>query len=149
MSKLGMSKGKVMGLALILTCVTPLSVPAGDFDGSKPLTCAVIDVVECVPGGQCEERMPGEIDIVQFLQVDVTKKTITGTRAGGIKRTSAIEHIEHVDGKVIIQGAEDGVEGVRDGLGWSMAISEETGKMVVTGSGDEVAFVVFGACMAQ
>ena len=59
MSKLSMRKGKVMGLALILMCITPLAVPAGDFDGSKPLTCAVIDVVECVPGGQCEERMPG------------------------------------------------------------------------------------------
>jgi hypothetical protein len=45
-----------------------------------------------------------------------------------------------------MQGAEDGIEGVRDGLGWTLAIAEETGNMVLTGSGDEVAFVVFGAC---
>ena len=38
---------------------------------------------------------------------------------------------------------------VRDGAGWSMAISEETGKMVLTESGDQVGFVVFGACIPR
>ena len=50
------------------------------------------------------------------------------------------------DGKLILQGAEDGVEGVRDGLGWTLAISEEIGRMVLTASGDNVGFVIFGAC---
>ena len=59
---------------------------------------------------------------------------------------SEIENLEKIDGKVILQGAEDGIEGVRDGLGWSMTIAEETGKMVLTASGDAVAFVMFGAC---
>jgi hypothetical protein len=35
---------------------------------------------------------------------------------------------------------------VRDGIGWSLSIDEENGEMVLTGSGDEVAFVIFGAC---
>jgi hypothetical protein len=30
-----------------------------------------------------------------------------------------------------------------------LAISEETGKMVLTESGDQVAFVVFGACIPR
>ena len=59
---------------------------------------------------------------------------------------SEIENLEKIDGMVILQGAEDGIEGVRDGLGWSMAIAEETGKMVLTASGDAAAFVMFGAC---
>jgi hypothetical protein len=52
-----------------------------------------------------------------------------------------------LDGKLILQGAEDGIENVRDGLGWTAAISEETGKFILTASGEEVAFVVFGACI--
>ena len=40
----------------------------------------------------------------------------------------------------------DGVEGVRDGLGWTLAIAEDTGKAVLTASGDKVGFVIFGAC---
>ena len=61
-------------------------------------------------------------------------------------RSTDIENFETIDGKVIIQGAEDGIEGVRDGLGWSLALAEETGKMVITASGDDVGFVIFGAC---
>ena len=49
----------------------------------------------------------------------------------------------------IIQGAEDGAEGVKDGLGWSIAINETTGEMVIIGSGDDVGFVFFGACTLQ
>ena len=51
-----------------------------------------------------------------------------------------------VDSKLILQGAEDGVEGVRDGIGWTLAIAQDTGKMVLTASGDAVAFTIFGAC---
>jgi len=34
-----------------------------------------------------------------------------------------------------------------DGLGWTMAITEKTGQVVLTASGDQVAFVVFGAAL--
>jgi hypothetical protein len=50
---------------------------------------------------------------------------------------------------LILQGAEDGYKEVRDGTGWSMAISEETGKMVLTESGNQVGFVIFGACIPR
>ncbi len=60
---------------------------------------------------------------------------------------TTIEHQEVVDGKLILQGAEDGYEKMRDGLGWTMAISEESGQVVLTASGEQVAFVVFGACI--
>ena len=41
---------------------------------------------------------------------------------------------------------EDGVEGVRDGLGWTIASTEDSGDFILTASGHDVAFVVFGAC---
>jgi len=47
-----------------------------------------------------------------------------------------------------VDEAEDGVEGVRDGLGWSASIAQDTGRFVLSASGERVAFVVFGACAA-
>ena len=38
------------------------------------------------------------------------------------------------------------LQGVENGRGWSMAITEATGRMVISVAGDEIAFVVFGAC---
>ena len=144
-----MKKIKIIGLTLLCLLITPLAVAAQVFDGSKPLYCAMTDVVECVPGGECQEVMPENVNLPNFLFINFKKKIITASKEGGVQRTSKIENRERIDGKLIVQGIEDGVEGVRDGLGWSIAISESTGKMVVTGSGDQVGFVAFGACTPQ
>ena len=65
---------------------------------------------------------------------------------GGVGRASKIDHVERVDGKLIVQGVEDGVKDVRDGIGYSIAISETTGDMVLSAAGDGVSFNAFGAC---
>ena len=67
------------------------------------------------------------MDLPQFLKIDFSKKTIRPAAAGDETPASPIERQEVVDGKLILQGAEDGYEKMRDGLGWTMAISEETG----------------------
>jgi hypothetical protein len=38
------------------------------------------------------------------------------------------------------------LQGIEDGRGWSIIISEDTGKMTATASQDDVGFVIFGAC---
>jgi len=45
-----------------------------------------------------------------------------------------------------LQGVEEGVENIDDGLAWSIAISKKTGKVVLSASGDGVAYVLFGTC---
>ena len=132
----------------MVTIICMFSVPAaaGNFDGSKDLLCAVMDIIECVPGGKCQEATAEEVGIPNFLRINFNEKKLSATFADGSQKISPIVNLEKIDGKVILQGAEDGIEGVRDGLGWSLAIDENNGKMVLTASGDAVAFVMFGAC---
>ncbi|MCG6982311.1 MAG: hypothetical protein LJE88_12970 [Deltaproteobacteria bacterium] len=141
-----MSRLRLIVCALLCILVVPFSAIAGDFDGSKPLLFVAIDVIECVPNGECNKVTPESIALPQFLKIDFKKKKILPVGEGQGKKSTTIENMELIDGKLIIQGAEDGVEGVRDGVGWTMAIAEETGKAVLTGSGEQVGFVVFGAC---
>jgi len=133
-----------LGLILAATAVC-----AGDFDGTRPLLIAVNRVMECTPAGGCLEVTPASVQLPQFLRIDFTKKTIRPARAGDKFPATTIERSEVVDGKLILQGAEDGYEKMRDGLGWTMAISAESGQVVLTASGDQVAFVVFGAALPQ
>jgi hypothetical protein len=149
MKKVTINKLMLMSVALLCTVFIPLSVTAGEFDGSKPLYCALMDTVQCLPGGECQEIEAEEVNLPNFLVIDFKKEKITTTKARGNQRTSKIENKKQVDGKLIVQGAEDGAEGVKDGLGWSIAINDTTGKMVLTGSGDDVGFVFFGACTPQ
>jgi hypothetical protein len=120
------------------------SAMAVDFDGSKSLICASQTANECVMGKHCNHVAPASINIPDFFNVDVKGKVISGPAA-----KTPIERVEHLDGKLVLQGADDGVEGVRDGLGWTMTIDEETGKMTLGALGDGFAIVVFGACTVR
>ena len=131
----------------LCSIIAASTVGAGDFDGTRPLLIAVIRVVECTPDGACREVTPASVELPQFMKIDFTKKTIRPAAADDEMPATTIERQEVVDGKLILQGAEDGYEKMRDGLGWTMAISEESGQVVLTASGDQVAFVVFGAAL--
>ena len=137
---------QIYGIMVTIICLFSFPAVAGNFDGSKELLCAVMDLVECQPGGKCQQVTAEEVGIPNFLRIDFKKKKISATFTNGSERSSTVENFEKIDGKVIIQGAEDGIEGETDGLGWSLAITEGTGKMVLTASGDDVGFVIFGAC---
>jgi hypothetical protein len=139
---------KILCLLVTLLCVPamPFLAIGGDFDGSKALVCTVIDVSECIMGEGCKAVAPDEINLPRYLWVNVGQKTIQDKKTGDDTRKSRIESLKQVDGKLILQGAEQGREGVRDGYGWTIAIMEDTGQMVLTASGDLAAVAAFGAC---
>ena len=132
---------------MMLLIGTPLACMAGDFDGTKPLIFSLISVDQCTPAGGCQQVKPEDVRWPQFMKIDFEKKQISAAPEIPEIPPSLIERMEVVDGKLMLQGAEDGLEGIRDGLGWTIAISLDTGKAVLTGSGDGVGFVVFGACL--
>lgn len=133
-----MNKIKFLGLAFLCLILTPLSSAAGPFDGSVPLLCAVIQVVECDAGGECFPVQPEVANIPRFLKINFKNKMISATKESGRKDTSRIKNIERFNGNLILQGSENG-------RGWTMVISEETGKMSATVSDERAGFVVFGA----
>ena len=134
-----------------LLCTAGLCVMAGitaaaDFDGSKPLLCAAATLSECIPGGVCEQVTSEELNAPDFLRIDLKKKTIAVDVAGPENPPpSQIKSSAIIDEKLFLQGSDAG-KGIRDGLAWSLAIEQNSGKMVFTASGDAVAFVIFGAC---
>ena len=129
----------------MLAIVSPAG--AGDFGKADRLICAVVDVHECLPGADCAETTAGEINLPQFFKIDIKKKQIKGIRTGRAESEASIQSIRHLDKKIILQGVQDGRKDVRDGVGWTVAIMEDTGEMVLTASGDMVGFIVFGNCI--
>lgn len=133
-------------IAGLLLLGLPLPAPAGDFGGAKPLLCSVARVIECTPDDGCREVAPESVGLPYFLKVDFGNKTVSRARASDGNRSSDIKRLEHTGGLLILQGADEGIQDVRDAVGWTASISEETGRLVVTASGHEVAFIVYGAC---
>lgn len=143
-----MKKPQSLALVVFGLCLLCASaVAAADFDGSKPLLFSVISVMECTLEEGCARVTAESVSLPQFFKIDFKAKRVTSAMEAQGTRSSEIKRTERIDGKLMLQGAEDGIEGVRDGLGWTLAISEDTGKAILAASGEEVAFVVFGACL--
>ena len=128
--------------------IIPFSAFAGDFDGSKPLSGSVDKILEIYPSRISNDADPDTVGLPQNFFIDFEKKILRPSKDSLIRRTSKIKRVEHIENKLILQGVEDGVENVDDGLAWSIAISKKTGKVVLSASGDGVAYVVFGTCTA-
>lgn len=128
-------------LGLVLLGWLPLSFAEGVFDGSRPLVCAAIHAAECSSAElQCKSGPPWMIDFPVFVEIDFAAKTASTTRQHVVARVSKIELLTHLPGnRMSIQGADGEYS-------WSMLISEETGSMTLAVAGEEVGFMVLGAC---
>jgi hypothetical protein len=136
-----MGRVKLMTALMLCLIFIPAPIMAGDFDGSTPLLCAVVETFDCAENNDCQQGTAHSIDIPQFLRVNFKTKTIVGDRVGEKTRSAKIDNMEYLNKRLILQGAQNG-------RGWSIVITE-TGNMTVTASDDQVGFVVFGACTSQ
>lgn len=132
-------------LVLVFILAIPSLSAAGDFDGTQPLVCTVTDFTECIMDEGCIEMDPENANLPRIFWIDVKNKIMKDAKEGG-GRKSPIQSVQQIDNKLIIQGAEEGYEDIQDGFGWSIAIMQDSGRMVFTASGDLVGNVAFGVC---
>ena len=138
---------KLLKLFLLFSLfIMPLPTFAGDFDGSKPLSGSVSKIIEINPSRVINDVDPDTVGLPRKFLIDFEEKKVRPSKDSLIRRTSQIKRVEHIENKLILQGVEEGVENVNDGLAWSMAISKKSGMVVLSASGDGVAYVVFGTC---
>lgn len=122
-----------IGLVVLVLAAAP-AAKAGDFDGSKPLLCAPVEVIDCVPGVPCFADTPGEMGAPAFLRIDFKRKTVTGPRA-----EAQIASLEKGETQLLLQGVEIG-------HAFAIALDRESGRMTATLSDANGAFVLFGSC---
>jgi hypothetical protein len=123
-------------LASFALGVSPPPTAAAPFDGSAPMLCAVVTVMDCDTKGECSRRTPEEVNLPTFVRVDVPGRALASPDG---KRTAEVKTVTRLDGRLILQGAQNG-------RGWNVAVVEETGKLSAAVADGEDAFVVYGAC---
>ena len=132
---------KLSGIAMMMCVwIGSYQAVAAGLDGSTPILCAFTTAAECDSRNGCERTTVEDVDLPQFFKIDLSKNTITGMgAAGAAQKETRIMGTQRMDETIILQGVE-----LR---GWTIVISEKTGKMVLTASGDDEAFVLFGVCL--
>jgi hypothetical protein len=125
---------RLMGTALACAVFGTLSAVAGDFDGSKLLICAPVEVMDCVAGEECVRGLPQDIGAPAFVRIDFASKSIIGPN-----RTTKIQLTEQSEGQLLLQGTELG-------HGWTIALDQDTGAFTASLVNLEGVFVLFGSC---
>jgi hypothetical protein len=132
------------GLATVLAS-TPLLADTADaskpvIDGKSALICAVNNVTACPDTGRCLQGQARAFDLPQFIAVDFAGKEVRTTTNSGGKAISPIKNQETSRNQILLQGIENG-------HGWTMAIDSAHGRMSVSTTGEDVSYILFGACI--
>ena len=122
---------------------------AGDFDGGQALLCRAAQGHEWHVGGNDKAFNPESVGLPHTFVIDFKNKRIRPTRESVVRKRTKIMGLGHVEDKLMLQGMDEGVEGVIDGIGWSMSLSSVNGAFVISAAGDRVGYVVFGSCVAK
>ena len=126
----------IVSMCMYLACAMPVHAAEEE---RTPLLCAPGEPIQCESDGQCTRVTIQSTRLPRFIRVDFAAQQLSGV-AGGEKVVTAIKNRQQLDGMLILQGAENG-------RGWSMAINEKSNEMTLTVAGDQIGFVVFGACL--
>lgn len=130
-----MKKATTLAAGLLVTGLAH----ADSVAGVDRVICAASSVKICFETGECFDTMPEQIDVPQFVVLDLKKNTISTTRASNLNRSSTFSRNERGGGLIRVQG----MEGER---AFSLVIDEATGKLTAAVSGDGFTVSAYGAC---
>jgi hypothetical protein len=127
------------GILALAASLGGAAAPADDLTGKDRILCTAVQATTCTPEGECKSSPPWNLNIPQFLEINLKDKTVATTKASGENRASALKSVLRADGLIILQGIEDG-------RAFSFVIDESSGLASVAVARDEMTVSIFGAC---
>jgi hypothetical protein len=118
---------------------TPAMLLADDLRGTNRFLCTAIQATACFVDGDCVMDVPANLNVPQFIVVDLKARSLATTKASGQNRATAVEHLRRENGTVVLQGFE------RE-RAFSIVIHEESGELSAAVAQDGRAVAIFGSC---
>jgi hypothetical protein len=112
---------------------------ADDLAGANRFLCAAVQATDCPESGACTVDLPWNLNVPEFIEIDLDAMRLATTKASGQNRETTIEHLSRRDGTIVIQGFEKG-------RAFSWVITESTGRLAAAIAAEGRAVAVFGAC---
>ena len=130
---------RITTCAVALAAMSAAVLRGDDVTGRDRLLCTAVQSTQCTPDGECRSAPPWELNIPQFLEVDLKNKTATTTKASGENRSSPIGNVSREGGMIVFQG-------VQNERAFSFVISESTGMASIAVAREGSTVSIFGAC---
>ena len=127
-----------IGLA-VASSGTPAMLRADDIRGMDRFLCAAVQATACFVDADCLMDVPANLNVPQFIVVDLTARSLATTGSSGENRATVVEHLRRENGTIILQGYE------RE-RAFSIVIHEESGDLSAAVAQDGRTVGIFGAC---
>jgi hypothetical protein len=116
---------------------------AAPLDGSQPVICSTLQVFSCDAGADCEAVTVEEANAPQFLRLNFVDMAVQSDRPDGQQHKTSIATLAREERQLLLQGNDEGNLGR---FAWNMLIRKADGRMTLAVAGEDIAFVLFGAC---
>jgi len=138
---IGITMNHRMPRSLVIGTIAavPLMAQAGSLTGKEQFLCTSTEVTRCEAFKGCDEGSPSLWNMPSSVQVDLAKKTLSTPRTNGEQRSSPFTHLARENGRIFIQGMENGRV-------FSLVIAEDTGLASFALALDGTTISLFGAC---
>ena len=110
-----------------------------DVSDAESLLCSTSEIQICFETGECHAALPWQIGMPQFVIIDTKRKLISTTAASGENRSTPITTLLREDGRLVLQGFEQG-------RAFSAIIEESLGAFSAAIARDGVSVSAFGSC---
>ena len=124
---------------MLLGVIGSPALRADDVTGANRILCTCVQATRCLEGGDCTIDLPWNMNIPQFIEVDLVSKRMSTTPASGENRATVADTLRREKGKIVLQGFENG-------RAFSLYIDEASGMLSAAVAADGQAVAVFGAC---
>ena len=109
---------------LVLTSAPLLAGAASGIDGNSPLLCNFNSLASCSQDvGECLFGTPDEGNLPEFVEVDFSKKTVSGLWPESQRRISRMNNLVVLEDRIVAQGMDDNRP-------WSFVIDRANGDFV-------------------
>lgn len=127
---------------LLAAGLLPAVATADDLRGADRFLCSVLEVTACVAAAGCDQLLPADLNMPQFVIVDLPGKKLGTTPASGENRSTPVQTIRRESGLVVVQGNEAG-------RAFSLLIDEATGRASFASAAESRSVTAFAACTPQ
>ena len=123
----------------LLVLAAPAAAVADDLTGEQMILCTAVQVTLCTDDGDCAIENPWNLNVPQFIEINLKDRKMSTTKASGENRSTPIRTLEREDGQIFLQGVEAG-------RAFSFVITEKTGMASIAVAREGKTVSVFGAC---
>ena len=126
---------------VVLAGIATSGAVANEITGEDSFVCTAWRAVSCSTASDCENTEAWQLNIPDFVRIDLEDQTISTLPGSDEERTSEFQSVSRQQGRLFLNGTQDD-------RGFTWVINEETGEGTLAIATETTVISLFTVCAA-